>query len=253
MLRVLENLVLLHGFAGTRHTWDGVIERLAPKRYTPLALDLPGHGEATSALGVDGGEIAFDACVEHVLAHSPPQFTLCGYSLGGRVALHIALAAPRRVKWLVVVSSTAGILYGAERSARRQADNALADDLEKRPFAEFIERWAAQPVFAGDPPEVHEAVRNEQLRNDPRALAAVLRGIGTGAMEPLLDRLSGLRMPVTLVVGARDTKFHAPTERIFERVPESAHVVVPGGHRLPLENPQAIADVLADTPNDWPV
>jgi 2-succinyl-6-hydroxy-2,4-cyclohexadiene-1-carboxylate synthase len=237
---VPENLVLLHGFAGTRDTWEGVVECLAPERYTPLALDLPGHGEATRTVE----RITFAACVEHVLSLSPARFELCGYSLGGRVGLHVALAAPERVQRLVLVSSTAGIEDDAVRAARRRADRALADDLEREPFAQFMDRWAAQPVFAEDPPEVHAAMRAQQLRNSPAALAAVLRGIGTGEMQPLWSRLHELTMPVTVLVGERDTKFHAPGRRLIELLPAAQLAIVPGGHRLPLENPAAIAQVL---------
>ncbi len=247
MACVPENLVLLHGFAGTRRTWDGVVQLLASKRYTPLALDLLGHGQAIASRPPppSGATITFDACLEHVLAQSPPRFTLCGYSLGGRVGLHVALAAPERVSRLVLVSSTAGIADVTERSARRAADDALAEDLEQRPFIEFMDRWQAQPVFAADPPEVHAEMRAEQQCNDPLALASVLRGIGTGAMTPLWDRLGELTMPVTVLVGERDEKFHALGRRMVELLPHGQFAIVSGGHRLPLENPRAVADMLA--------
>lgn len=238
---VPENLVLLHGFAGTRRTWDEVVQRLAPERYTPLALDLPGHGEAADV----ASPITFSACVEHVLASSPARFELCGYSLGGRVGLHVALAAPERVSRLVLVSSTAGIAQEADRLARRVADDALADDLEQRSFEEFMDRWQAQPVFADDPPKVHAAMRTEQQRNHPSALAAVLRGIGTGAMTPLWDRLGELQMPATVLVGERDVKFHAPGRRLVELLARAELRVLSGGHRLPLESPRALAEALA--------
>jgi len=254
MACVSENLVLLHGFAGTRHTWDGVVALLDSERYTPLALDLPGHGQAAAVAEAwdpaphskasSRPAIALTACIEHVLAGCPERFVLCGYSLGGRVALHIALAAPARVLGLVLVSSTAGIADDTERAARSAADEALADDLETRTFAEFMDRWETQPVFLGDPPAVHAAMRAEQQRNDPHALAAVLRGLGTGAMPPLWERLAELAMPVTVLVGERDRKFHAPGRRMVELLPDAELRIVPGGHRLPLESPAAVAEAI---------
>lgn len=238
-----ENLVLLHGFAGTRRTWEAVTAALSPKRYTSLALDLPGHGSASAA----SRPITFAACVEQVLAQSPPRFTLCGYSLGGRVGLHVALAAPERVQRLVLVSSTAGIADADARRARRAEDGALAAGLERgtaESFSEFMDRWEAQPVFAEDPAEVHRTMRAEQLRNDPLALAAVLRGIGTGEMTPLWERLPELSMPVTVLVGERDPKFRALGERMVALLADARLVVVAGGHGLPLENPVAVAGVL---------
>src|SRR5271170_4491012 len=116
-----ESVVLLHGFSGTHRAWDGVIAALDRERYRPLALDLPGHGEAAGAKR----RITFAGCVADVLARSPERFTLCGYSMGGRIALHVALAAPERVARLVLVSCSAGISDDVERARRRRADGAL--------------------------------------------------------------------------------------------------------------------------------
>jgi 2-succinyl-6-hydroxy-2,4-cyclohexadiene-1-carboxylate synthase len=237
---VPENVVLLHGFSGTRRAWDGVAARLHPERYLPRALDLPGHGDAADA----ERPITFAGCVEHVLARSPERFVLGGYSLGGRIALHIALAAPERVTRLVLVSTTAGIEDASERTARSASDHRLADELEQIPFEGFIERWRAQPLFANEPPEVGALARQDQRRNRPQALAAALRGIGSGEMTPLWDRLVELEMPVTVLVGDRDAKFLALGERMVKLLPDAELAVVSGGHGLPLENPEAVAQAL---------
>jgi 2-succinyl-6-hydroxy-2,4-cyclohexadiene-1-carboxylate synthase len=237
---VSESVVLLHGFSGTRYAWDGVIVRLSPERYRPLALDLPGHGGLADA----ERPISFAGCVQHVLARAPERFTLCGYSLGGRVALHVALAAPERVRRLVLISTTAGIEDSAQRAQRRLCDHQLAEQLETIPFEDFIERWRTQPLFAEDPPEVGERAREDQRRNRPDALAAVLRGIGSGEMKPLWDRLPELAMPVTVLVGDRDAKFRALGQRMTELLAQGELVVAPGGHGLPLENPAAVAGAI---------
>jgi 2-succinyl-6-hydroxy-2,4-cyclohexadiene-1-carboxylate synthase len=237
---VPESLVLLHGFSGTRRAWDRVAQQLSPQRYLPLALDLPGHGDAAAPQA----PISFDSCVAHVLAHSPPRFALCGYSLGGRVALHVALAAPERVTRLVLVSTSAGIEDPTERAERRAADRCLADELERIPFEQFIELWRTQPLFADDPPEVGERARADQRRNRPDALAAVLRGIGTGEMTPLWERLGELTMPVTVVAGERDMKFRALGQRMVALIANAELVVIPGGHGLVLENPGGTAKAL---------
>jgi 2-succinyl-6-hydroxy-2,4-cyclohexadiene-1-carboxylate synthase len=237
---VAETLAFLHGFGGTRHAWDRVIAGLDPQRYRPLALDLPGHGD----LGSYNRPITFAGCVEEVLAAAPDRFALCGYSMGGRVAQQVALAAPERVNRLVLVSTSPGIEDSPERARRRAADRALAEDLERLPFEEFVERWTAQPLFAGDPPEVGALAREDQLRNDPRALAKAMRGLGTGEMEPLWRRLGKLRMPVTIVVGDRDAKFRALGERMLALLRAGRLVSISGGHRLPLENASGLAELL---------
>jgi 2-succinyl-6-hydroxy-2,4-cyclohexadiene-1-carboxylate synthase len=237
---VPENVVLLHGFGGTRRAFDAVSARLSSIRYRPLALDLPGHGSERSV----GLPITFASCVEHVLARSPDRFTLCGYSMGGRVALHVALTAPERVARLTLIACSPGIEDIAERRARADADEHLASQLEDGPYERFIERWRTQPLFADEPPAVGALAREDQRRNDPTALAAVLRGIGTGQMQPLWSRLGELEMPVVVLVGDRDRKFVALGERIVKLLADGELIVVPGGHGLPFENPAAVAGAL---------
>lgn len=232
--------MLLHGFGGTRRAWDGVIAKLDPQRYRALALDLPGHG-AAAAYGVP---ITFDSCVEAVLAASPERFALCGYSMGGRVALHVALAAPARVSRLILVASSPGIEDHAERARRRAEDGALARRLEQDSFDDFIEDWRAQPLFADDPAAVEALAREDHRRNDPLALAGVMRGIGTGEMEPLWARLADLPMHVTVVVGEHDMKFRALGERMRALLGDGTLVVVPGGHVLPLESPTELVTAI---------
>lgn len=235
-----ESVVLLHGFSGTRRAWDGVASLLDRERYRPLALDLLGHGQAADC----ARPITFAGCVAHVLAGSPERFTLCGYSLGGRIALHVALAAPERVRRLVLISSTAGIPGTAPRAARRRSDRRLAAELEAVPLEDFISRWRAQPLFAGEPAEVATLAREDQRRNRAGALAEALRGLGTGEMVPLWDSLGELTMPVKVLVGDRDAKFAALGRHMCERLPEATLVELPGGHNLPLENPAGVAGAL---------
>jgi 2-succinyl-6-hydroxy-2,4-cyclohexadiene-1-carboxylate synthase len=234
-------VVLLHGFGNTRRGWDLVARRIDRERYRPLALDLRGHGTAAAQR-----PITFAAGVADVAALAPERFALCGYSLGGRIALHVALAHPERVTRLVLVATTAGIEDPAQRAERRAADEALAAFAERSTIAAFADRWLAQPMFAADPPEAVAFARADLLRNDPAALAAVLRGIGTGAMEPLWGRLGDLRMPVTVVAGERDGKFVALGERLAAALPDAELVAVPGaGHGLTREAPEAVAEAIA--------
>jgi 2-succinyl-6-hydroxy-2,4-cyclohexadiene-1-carboxylate synthase len=240
---MLETLVLLHGFGGTHRAWDPVLPELDRERYNPLVPDLRGHG---TKAGVR--PITFAGCAADVLAAAPREFVLCGYSFGGRIAQHVVLEAPERVTRLILVATTAGIEDEQERAARRAEDERLAAELEHLTIAEYADRWQAQPLFAGTPPAAARWWREDLLRNDPVALAAALRGIGAGEMEPLWDRLAGLAMPVTIVVGDRDAKFMALAERYREVLPQAEVVVVAGaGHGLPREAPRELAAAIQGT------
>jgi 2-succinyl-6-hydroxy-2,4-cyclohexadiene-1-carboxylate synthase len=236
---VPEAVVLLHGFGGTRRAWDGVVACLDAERYRPLALDLPGHGDAA-----DERPLTLAHCVDHVLAQAPARFALCGYSMGARIALHVALEAPQRVASLALIGCHPGIEEARERAERRRADAELAAALERAPFEEFIERWRTQPLFAEDPPEVARLAREDHRRNRPEALAAALRGMGTGQMQPLWGRLGELAMPTTVIAGERDLKFAELARRMVALLPDARLQTIAGGHALALENPAAVARAL---------
>ena len=220
------DLVLLHGFTQTGASWDGVSRALAG-RYRAVAPDL--------------GAGPWEAELDRLEALAPAVFTLCGYSMGGRLALALALRIPRRVQRLVLVSASPGLSDAGERAARRAADEALADRIEAIGVDAFAREWAAQPLFAGQPAQVAAAAHADRLRRSAGELAAQLRGLGTGAMPSLWERLGELPMPVSAVVGEQDPKFRAIAERMGFPV-----AVVPGaGHALPLEAPAAVAAHLA--------
>lgn len=239
-----ETVVLLHGFTQTRQSWRRTVAALGG-RYRALAPDLPGHG-----LAADRRPASFAACAAYVraLAGAEP-FTLVGYSMGGRIALYTALSLPGRVARLVLVGASPGLADPAEREARRRADTALADRIEAIGIEAFAAEWGAQALFARQDDRVAAAAHADRLRNTPAGLAAALRGLGTGAMPPLWDRLDALAIPVCLVVGERDGKFRGIAERMAQALPAARLEVVGGaGHAVGLERPGAVAAAIRDTP-----
>jgi 2-succinyl-6-hydroxy-2,4-cyclohexadiene-1-carboxylate synthase len=228
-----ERVVLVHGFTQTLAAMEPLAARLRDC-YRVVRVDLPGHGgsavpgagfaEAAALLGETGGSAAY-----------------LGYSLGGRLCLRLALDRPELVRALVLVGASPGLDDPAERAARRASDDALAAELERVGLERFLDRWLAQPLFATLPPE--RAGRADRLANTTRGLAASLRLHGTGAQEPLWDRLAALRPPTLLIAGALDAKFAALAERMAERIGPAATVtLVPGaGHAAHLERPDEVA------------
>jgi 2-succinyl-6-hydroxy-2,4-cyclohexadiene-1-carboxylate synthase len=234
-------LLLLHGFTQTGRSWSPVLAALGEGRYKPVAPDIRGHGAAGARRPIGFGEVVQDAL--DAVGEGP--FTLAGYSQGGRVALHVALQVPDRVRRLVLISTTAGIDDEAERAARRASDEVLAARMEGQGIEVAARAWAAQALFGGQTPEVSALAHEDRLRNRPADLAAALRGIGTGQMASLWGRLGELTMPAAVVVGERDTKFVGLGRRLADGLPHATFTIVPGaGHALPLEAPEAIAAAL---------
>ena len=237
-----RDVVLLHGFTHTGASWDPVVAALA-ESYRALAPDIRGHGSAS------GREpVTLEAVLEDVSELAPASFTLVGYSMGGRIALHAPLArslAPR-IERLLLLGASPGLADPVERAERRAADERLAGEVERMTIAAFADRWAQTPVLAGQPPAVAAAVDADRRRNQPAGLARALRGLGTGALPSLWERLAELGVPVTLVVGERDEKFRAIATEMAATLPEADVAVIPGaGHAVHLEAPQRVAELIA--------
>lgn len=235
-------VLLLHGFTHTGSSWEPVVAALG-ERYRALTPDIRGHGACAEAVPVTLEAVLGD--LEPLLRSG--DVTLAGYSMGGRIALHAALAWPARVRRLVLIGASPGLGNHAEQEERREADERLAAEIEGSSIEAFAERWAQTPVLSGLPAAAHERAQSERLRNRPAGLARALRGLGTGALPSLWERLAELPMPVALVVGERDEKFRAIAEEMRGGVPHAQLIVVPGaGHAVHLEAPREVAAVLRD-------
>lgn len=232
-----RRIVLLHGFTQGGAIWVPTMEAITTR--SPIdAPDLPGHGsssDVTTGLSDTADEIG----------QTYGNAAYVGYSMGGRVALHLALARPGIVSHLVLCSTTAGIEDPAERAKRRNDDAALAARIRAIGVDAFLEEWLAQPMFRDLKRTTHDAeVRGA---NTAAGLASSLENSGTGEQEPLWDRLATLEMPVLVVTGENDAKFGAIGERLVAAIGENAsHVVVPGaGHAVPFERVAVFAALVS--------
>lgn len=229
-------LALVHGFTQNGRCWGEVADDLALDHEVVLP-DAPLHGRS-------GAVVADLVRTAHLLADDVGRGTWLGYSMGGRACLHLALERPEVVEALVVLGATAGLDDDAARAERVAADEVLARRLEDDGLEAFLDRWLALPLFGGLSPEAQH--RTARLDNDARALATSLRLAGTGAQEPLWDRLHSVVAPVLVVAGALDQRFVATGERLVAAFGGNAELrLVPGaGHAAHLEQPQAFLDVV---------
>ena len=232
------SLVLLHGFTQTARCWGPFDDALA-ERWPVRLVDAPGHGDSVC----DHADVVEAA---ELLGRAGGHATYVGYSMGGRVALRLALDRPELVERLVLIGASPGIEDHAEREQRRHRDEALADRIEVVGVAKFLDEWLTQPLFRGLSPEA--AHRDERLRNRAASLAASLRCAGIGAQVPLWQRLDELEMPALLVVGADDDKYGEIAERMRDHIGANATVqrVAGAGHTAHLEQPHRSARHVLD-------
>jgi 2-succinyl-6-hydroxy-2,4-cyclohexadiene-1-carboxylate synthase len=235
--------VLAHGFTQTGRLWGRFGERLAAT-HTLIAVDLPGHGDSASVRADVSTTAGLVAEAARTVA-ADEGCVLLGYSLGARVALHVAIAAQLPLRGLVLIGATAGIQDPVARRNRRLADDALADELEASGDVEaFVEAWLHNPMFerlaSGD-----AAGRSERLRNSASGLASSLRLCGTGTQEPVWDQLPAISCPVLALAGSDDTRFAASAVRVARLVPHGATSLVPGGgHAAHLAQPEQVGRIV---------
>jgi len=241
-------LLLLHGFTGDVTTWEPFVgPGKAFDGFTAIRVDVIGHGSTDSP--DDPERYTMSHAVEDLVAildHvAMPKVSLLGYSMGGRIALHLALAAPERFEAFVFESASPGIRNEEERASRRTADGLLADSIATDGIEAFVDRWQAQVLFASQlnlPVEVQTRQRTHRLAQSPVGLANSLRGMGQGSQPSYWDRLPALGVPTLLIAGARDLKFARIAEQMREAVSDAELAIVPGsGHAVHLEQPVEFA------------
>ncbi|MFT4772797.1 MAG: 2-succinyl-6-hydroxy-2,4-cyclohexadiene-1-carboxylate synthase [Candidatus Azotimanducaceae bacterium] len=232
-------MLLAHGFTQTAQSWSLVQQLIRARGFDDSkAIDLPGHGSASDVRADLWGS------ADHLVA-AGGRTTYIGYSMGGRVSLHAALAHPDVVERLVLIGATAGIDNADDRAQRRTDDELLADRIETIGVEAFIDEWLQNPLFAGLTP--NQARREDRLRNTADGLASSLRLAGTGTQAPMWDRLIEINCPVLLLVGQHDQKFRAIAERMATALPNAElRAIDDAGHSVHLEQPERTVDALVD-------
>ena len=240
-------LLLLHGFTGSRADFAFLRQHLP--QYETIALDLPGHGDNPSSAPYTMAQAAADVVAQMQEKCGEQPFHLIGYSMGGRLALYIAIHYPDSIASLTLESASPGLATAEARQQRRQRDNALADRIERDGISAFVDFWENLSLWESQTQlsdEIRAALRGRRLQNDPIALANSLRGMGTGVQPSLWSRLGELRMPVHLIVGALDHKFVAIAQEMAGAMGDVRLDVVAGaGHTVHLERPLIFAELVS--------
>jgi 2-succinyl-6-hydroxy-2,4-cyclohexadiene-1-carboxylate synthase len=239
---------LLHGFTQSGRSWREVIAAMPPG-YQWIVPDLRGHGQTRIEPGAPCSMDASLSDLEMIWDQLGIERThLAGYSMGGRLAIHVAVHRPDKLLSLLTIGAHAG-LDDEAREGRRLGDEALAQRIEQDGLEAFVNYWGSLPLFAGlerRGPSFVAQVRAERMGNTVAGLAASLRGMGAGVMEPLWNDLSRVGVPSTFVAGQLDHGYVASARRLAAAVPNGrVEIVLRAGHAVHQERPDAFARVLA--------
>lgn len=244
-----QPVLFLHGFMGCAEDWQEVINRLADALFC-IAVDLPGHGKTIVAEGISSYEMK--TCAAGLVAFLRGQkinhCALVGYSMGGRLALYLALQYPEFFHCVVLESASPGLRTETERTARIEYDNKLAGELDRDEFYAFLEKWYHQPLFRDlNQHPKFQSLFQKRLQNNPQALAKSLRGMGTGVQPSLWEKLPALKMPVLLLVGECDKKFVQINSKMARLCPTAQFEIIQNaGHNIHFEKPEIFANHVLD-------
>ena len=239
-----QPLLLLHGFGGDSTNWHALAPALA-QRWRLIMLDCLGHGASDKPAAIDSYRMeSVAADIMDLLDQLEIARThLLGYSMGGRLALYLALRSPQRFGSLILESASPGLANETERADRRRRDNALADRIQAEGIGWFVDYWERLPLWASQaelPSDMLAAQRQQRLRNNPLGLANSLRGMGTGAQPNLWPELPALQLPALLLAGEADDKFRRINQAMAARLPDAQVRLIPSaGHNTHLENAPA--------------
>ena len=241
----MMSLVLFHGFTGSPQSFAPLLASLGEPPL--LAPALVGH-TGIKAPEIHCFEEEVDRLADLVRGAGFSGACLVGYSLGARIALGLLVRHPALFASAVLVGVHPGLESETERRQRRAADERWCALLETQGLEAFVNAWQAQTLFASQrrlAQEILERQRRERLSHTARGLAQSLRTTGLAAMPCYLDRVRDIEAPVTLVVGALDTKFSVLSERMAPHLQRGQRVVVAGaGHNVLLEQPEALVELL---------
>lgn len=235
-------VLLLHGFTGSRQTWQLLVLALA-QGHAVLTVDLPGHGAST--LPGDASPSFRDVVADLawlIAAATAGRADVLGYSMGGRLALALAVEQPQTVGRLILESASPGLESEAARQARLASDEALADRILREGVPAFVAEWERLPLWESQQaldPATRSRQREIRLSHSTAGLVASLRATGTGAQPSYWEHLPRLTTPALLVAGELDAKFRHTAEEMHARLPCSTLAVVTGaGHAVHLEQPE---------------
>jgi 2-succinyl-6-hydroxy-2,4-cyclohexadiene-1-carboxylate synthase len=232
-------LLFLHGFLGNSQDFNDVIDLLSEEFYC-LAVDLPGHGK-TRVFGDEDCytmSVTASALIELLDSLKIPKCGLIGYSMGGRLALYLALNFPSRFSDVVLESTSPGLKTEEARLTRLQSDLNLAKELELIDFQLFLIQWYQQPFFLSlQSHKKIEKLIDKRRENNPVELAKSLRNMGTGKQPSLWDKLSHNKIPLLLLVGEYDDKFRSINEEMMSLSHLAKLQIIPkSGHNIHWEN-----------------
>ncbi|REL24092.1 2-succinyl-6-hydroxy-2,4-cyclohexadiene-1-carboxylate synthase [Rhodohalobacter sp. SW132] len=243
----LPYLFFLHGFMGSSKVFEPVISRVR-ETCNPVTIDLLGHGDTIISDEVNPDRFAAQNQVADLLSVlnrlKLPDLFIYGYSMGGRLAQHLVANHPSYFSGLILESTHCGITDSNERENRAATDENRAQEIEED-FESFVDEWIRLPLF--DSQNDESEINYEQIirQQNPKWMAASLRGFGAGVMSPVCKTLADLNHPKLLIAGKIDQKYVDKMTQMAQLCSNATvEIIEDAGHRVHADRPEQIAKIL---------
>ncbi len=218
----------LHGAVGSNRDWDLFKSTLS---HEVNALDLWHLFDSETPSLAQAGQVIANRAEANDL--------ILGYSMGGRLALHALLAAPKKWRAAIIVSAHPGLTGGCPD---RIGQDLKWAELASRDWNSFLKKWNQQGILPSIGRGLHQATSNDQ-----KAVVKSFRHWSLGTQEDLRDKLATITCPVLWITGEKDHKFTQLGREATSFLRGSRHAVIAGsGHRVPWENPQDFTGIVRE-------
>ena len=230
-------LLLIHGWGMHGGMWNGVAEQLA-LNFSVMVVDLPGHGFSAdlSRFPFHMANFTIDSVVDELSAQFGEQLAVCGWSLGGQIALRWATRHPQQVERLVTVASTPSFVRrkGWDHALSAEILQEFADNLQHH-YALTLKRFLALQVRGSEQEREWLKVLRDTLfsRGEPD-LAALQSGLEILRSCDLCSALPGVKQAMLVLAGERDTLIPLQASQyLASNTPNGRLAVISGAAHAP--------------------
>ena len=236
----------LHGFTGTQQNWTTTIKGLKKPSY---AIDLPGHGKSlflkqNTKYTFDDWCDDFNQLLEYLNLN---KINLCGYSMGGRLAISFAKKHPNKINSLFLESTSFGLKNEEDRNKRIKSDKVISDNILNN-FNKTMIEWSYKPLFSSqkirNKTEWDEQL-NHRLMHKKRQLSKSLKVFSLGKMNYYRNDIINFTFPIIIINGSEDKKFIEIGKDLLSLNRNSKLYIVPeSNHNIHMENNNEFVKIL---------